>query len=404
MAATKPVALALEIALEVTTRVDVGGLEVIERFAKPWQILCRETQCAPFHRPEWIVAHLRVFEPNAEVVLLTASAGKRLLAVLPLVRKRCWDTGIPVTKLTAAANVHSVRFDILRSPCAAGESSIPALWGELKRLSGWHVLELPFFPQDGVCASLLALAAGDGYHTRSAMMEESPILRMCPEANGKLTWLGGTSRHFRHELRRYARVLEEQGGAKPIFTRWTRPDPALWQQFLELEAAGWKGRKGSAINCEAPTRSFYSEIARLGADGGYFCLHTLQVNGVLAAGAFSVMTPGCFYPMKIAFNEALRRGGPGHLLFNSILEECAGQGIPQLFFGGDKDHYKDLWTQETLPHFIGHIFASDLRSQLAYHSKTKVLPRLGKLRRSFKERLRWNKLEKTAPAAKPSAS
>ena len=108
----------------------------------------------------------------------------------------------------------------------------------------------------------------------------------------------------------------------------------------------------------------------------------------MAAGAFSVVTDDCFFPMKIAFSEALRRGGPGHLMFNSILEECAGNGIPELFFGGAKDHYKELWTQETLPHFKGLVFAPGVRGRLACQMRTKVFPMLGKLRQDLEERLK----------------
>ena len=119
------------------------------------------------------------------------------------------------------------------------------------------------------------------------------------------------------------------------------------------------------------------QIAREGSERGYFRLHSLEVNGKMAAGAFSVVTDDCFFPMKIAFSEALRRGGPGHLMFNSILEECAGNGIPELFFGGAKDHYKELWTQETLPHFRGFVFAPGFARRLACQMRTKVFPIVG---------------------------
>jgi CelD/BcsL family acetyltransferase involved in cellulose biosynthesis len=371
---------------EVTASVEIGRGEVIDRIADRWQRLCDETRSAPFHRPEWIASYIRAFEPNSEIVLLTASAGERLVAVLPMVRKRCWYAGVPLVKLTGAANVHSVRFDILRSACAAGEASIQVLWRLLKRTPGWQVLEFPYFPKNGACAELLTQASTDGYLTRMFPAQDSPILRMQPDGNGRLTWLGGTSRHFRHELRRYARVLEAETGAKPKVTRWIQPDPTALKQFFDLEAAGWKGREGSAINCEPETQAFYNQIARQGADGGYFCLHSLEVNGTMAAGAFSVMTQDCFFPMKVAYNEALHRGGPGHLLFNSILEECAEKRIPELFFGGARDRYKDLWTQETIPHFRGFVFAPDFRSQLACQIRTKVLPMLGKLRRYLRDR------------------
>ena len=378
--------VAVEVAL--TTQIHTGRAEVIDVLADRWQKLCDETRCAPFHRPEWIAAYLQVFESDSEVVLLTASAGERLVAVLPLIRKQCWYAGVPLTKLTGAANVHSVRFDILRSACPAGQASIQALWQAIKRMPGWHLLEFPYFPQSGACADLLAQAGDDGYITRTLLLQDSPTLRMQTDADGRLTWLGGTSRHFRHELRRYARVLETEAGAKHKVTRWNYPEPRVLEEFLELEAAGWKGQRGSAIKCSQQTRAFYETIARQGSERRYFRLHSLEVNGKMAAGAFSVVNADCFFPMKIAFSEALRRGGPGHLMFNSILEECAGDGITELFFGGTKDHYKELWTQETLPHFKGFVFAPGLRGQLACQMRTKVFPMLGKLRQDLEERLK----------------
>ena len=163
--------------------------------------------------------------------------------------------------------------------------------------------------------------------------------------------------------------------------------PRFSKSFLNWKP-GWKGQGGSAINCSPETRAFYETIARQGSERGYFRLHSLEVNGKMAAGAFSVVTADCFFPMKIAFREALRRGGPGHLMFNSILEECAGNGITELFFGGTKDHYKELWTQETLPHFKGFVFAPGLRGQLACQMRTKVFPMLVKLRQDMEERLK----------------
>jgi len=64
---------------EITTAIDIGKDEVIHRLWNRWEKLCDETRSAPFHRPEWIAAYLRAFEPNSEIVLLTANADERLL-------------------------------------------------------------------------------------------------------------------------------------------------------------------------------------------------------------------------------------------------------------------------------------------------------------------------------------
>jgi CelD/BcsL family acetyltransferase involved in cellulose biosynthesis len=127
----------------------------------------------------------------------------------------------------------------------------------------------------------------------------------------------------------------------------------------------------------------------------------------MAAGSFGVKTPDCLSPLKLAINETLRRGAPGHLLFDSILAECAGNRIPELFFGGPKDHYKELWTPETLPHFRGFVFAPGFRSQLACQInqvKTKVFPMLSKLRRGLRDRLERYHRRKTEPATQSNSS
>ena len=363
----------------VTAKAETGGLELVERWAERWERLCEETGAPPFYRPEWVAAYLRAFEPESRVVLMTACVGDRLKAVLPLTRKRAWFAGVPVWKLAGAANIHSTQFDIVRTSCEAGEAAIPAFWNLLKRIPGWNMLELPFLSRNGGGLKLIKLASKDGCHTMSVRFSECPVLRMEKDEKGQLTWLHGTSRHFRHELRRFARILARETGDEPKLVRRINPDARALEQFYELEAAGWKGREGSAIKCTPQTREFYDQISKVSAAGGYFCLHTLEASDRMLAGAFSVQTADCLYPLKIAYDESLRRGGPGQVMFDRILEECSQRGITRLFFGGKNDAYKMKWTSETVPNFKGYVFSPHFRSQLAFRLRT-LHPGIGRAR------------------------
>lgn len=241
------------------------------------------------------------------------------------------------------------------------------------------------FFRNGGCSDLITLARENGYPIATLLVQNSPVLRIRVNGNDRAAQVvSGPSRHFRHELRRYARIFAEQTGEKPAVTRCCNPSPRLLQQFFDLEASGRKGREGSAINCEPETRAFYEEIARAGKEYGYFCLHSLAANGTIAAGAFSVVTDDGFFPMKIAHNEYFRRSGPGHLLFKAIVAECAEKKIPQLLFGGTEEHFKTLWTQETVPLLRAFVFSSDLRSQLAYHVRKTVVAPPGRMRWAVK--------------------
>ena len=371
-----------KLADEVRAQLEIGGEELIHQIGTRWRRLCAEVRSPPFYRPEWIAAWVRSFEPNSNLVLLTATAGDDLVAVLPMVRKKCFYAGVPVIKLIGTANSHSIHFDILRRTDVIGDLSLRAMWLLLSDTPGWHVLELPRFPEGGACKDLMALAERDGCLTQMVLVQNSPVLRFRISGDGgPATPVGGPSRHFRHELRRFARVLASATGSTPTVRRCSDANPHLLNRFFELEQSGWKGREGSAINCQPQTRSFYRQIAKAGADNGYFCLHSLEANGAMAAGAFSIATRDGFFPMKIAHDESLRRGGPGHLLFKAIVAECAERQIPELFFGGTNEHYKTLWTQQTLPQFSALVFSQDFRSRVAYRVRKNILTPLGKLRR-----------------------
>jgi CelD/BcsL family acetyltransferase involved in cellulose biosynthesis len=394
-------AVAELVATEVTARVIFGGHEIIKQYSGAWQQLCRESRCPPFFRPEWIATYLKAFEPRSEVALFTAHSGEALIAVLPMVRKKAWYAGVPVTKLCGAANVHSIRYGMVRSKSQAGKQAVAAIWNLIKQPGAWDIVEVPMVAEGGACGELVKLAQQDGYRTLKFAVQDSPVLHMTRNSDGKLAWLGGTTRHFRHELRRFARLLEEIAGAKPRLLHFDHPEPAVMKQFYELEAAGWKGNQRSAIHCDPATQAFYDAIAREASQRDYFSLHTLDVQGKMAAAAFSVATDDCFYPMKIAHNEDWRRGAPGHLLFNGILEECALKNIPELFFGGGKDRYKTAWTQDSIAHYDGVIFAPTLRGQLAFHLRTQIMSRLGHWRRDF---LAWKTQRKKSQQEKSKAA
>jgi CelD/BcsL family acetyltransferase involved in cellulose biosynthesis len=374
------------VAPQLTASLQVGGEELIHDIADRWRSLCDETGSAPFQRPEWIQTYFRVFEPGKQLVLLTVHSANGLVAVLPLVRKRSLYAGVPVVKLAGAANVHSVRFEIVRKEGITGDAALSLIWQRLKSMPGWDVLELPVFPQHGACQEFMMLAGLDGFNAITFLAQDSPTLHMQRDGNGQLTWLAATTRHFRHELRRKRRLLEQEAGDRLRLVCRSEPHVETLRKFYELEAAGWKGREGTAINCDQVTRSFYDSIAHEAASRGYFRLHSLEVDGRMTAGAFSVVTDDCFFPMKITYDESLGHGAPGLLMLNAIMQECAENGVEELFLGGGKDSYKTSWTSETAPHFNGFVFNKNLRAQLAYRVRTKLLSSLGRYWRLMLEK------------------
>jgi CelD/BcsL family acetyltransferase involved in cellulose biosynthesis len=131
----------------------------------------------------------------------------------------------------------------------------------------------------------------------------------------------------RKELGRLWARLSEQGDLR-YETLERAEDVERWSgDFLALEAAGWKGKAGSALAARPETASFFREAfagafragrletLRLALDGRPI---TMLVNFHAAPGAFSY---------KIAFDEAFARFSPGVLIELENLRVLARPGF-----------------------------------------------------------------------------
>ena len=148
------------VAPQLTTELQVGGEELIHGIADRWRSLCEETGSAPFQRPEWVQTYLRAFEPDNKLVLLTVYSAEELVAVLPVVRKRCTYACVPVVKLAGAANVHSVRFEIVRKKGIVGEAALGSIWQFCALCRDGTFLSFQYFRNTEAASNSWRLPAG----------------------------------------------------------------------------------------------------------------------------------------------------------------------------------------------------------------------------------------------------
>jgi CelD/BcsL family acetyltransferase involved in cellulose biosynthesis len=363
----------------VQLELKAGGMELLADLAEPWNRLSREVKADPFLSPDWIGCYLSAFEPDAEVIVIAVLCGERMVAVLPLTRKRIWYRGIPLIELKGTANAHSVWFDILRTPGPDGDQAINCIWNYLRGLPNWHVLELPYVPEQGAARRLLQKAAAQGLETLIDPCAECPVMNLQVGADGHLDALGATSARFRHDLRRSARRLAEELGGEPQLRCWRKPGAEELQPFYELEAAGWKGSAGTAIQSAQDTRSYYRDIIQFAARNGYLLFHRFEVKGGVLAACIGVRAGSAYYGLKMAYDEGLRTYSPGHLMVRGIVEECAQACVARIVLGGKLDPYKKKWTSDTDPLVTALIYRPGLRSRIAFFERSRLFPAMRSL-------------------------
>jgi CelD/BcsL family acetyltransferase involved in cellulose biosynthesis len=284
-------------------------------------------------------------------------------------------SGVPVRKLRAPVNGHSCRFDAVRHSSAQGEAAVAAAWDYLQGLRGWDLLEIQDVLEGGTISALALAARKNKFHAVQVPNLTNPYVPIPSDPAG-LKKLPVNAR-LRGKLRSIRREVESHGGLK--FLRVENADQPVLDRFYDLEAAGWKGREGSAIACSPNIRQFYDEISRRAEQYGYLCMYTLEFNGELLAAHLGLSHRGRYFSPKVAYNEKLPQYAGGHLIVSEILQDCASRGISEYDITGVSDEWKMKWTSEARPKFNYYIFRPGLAGSLAHTLRFRIRPALKKL-------------------------
>ena len=104
--------------------------------------------------------------------------------------------------------------------------------------------------------------------------------------------------------------------------------PALVEEMLALEAAGWKGREGTAILSKPEDARFYRALAPAAAEAGALRIALLREEGRLIAYEYCLVSGGSVLAMKVGYDEARSRLQPGHMVaLMNIRDACADPAI-----------------------------------------------------------------------------
>ena len=122
--------------------------------------------------------------------------------------------------------------------------------------------------------------------------------------------VAGVSGRRAKDLRRQQRRLAEAlGGELAMVER--RDIRAAAEDFLKLEAAGWKGREGTAMACNPRHAAFLVAVCEAFARRDAVQLLSLQGGGRVAAMQCNLRARNGILCMKVAYDEELAAHSPG---------------------------------------------------------------------------------------------
>ncbi|MBL8908360.1 MAG: GNAT family N-acetyltransferase [Rhizobiales bacterium] len=133
-------------------------------------------------------------------------------------------------------------------------------------------------------------------------------------------------RKRRKEYRRWRARLGEMGKLESLnWKQGERLDP-WFADFLALEAKGWKGKRGSAIGCDAALSDcLRSQLEQL-AQAGHLRFWSIRLDGRPIASLFAHVIGGKAWLGKIAFDEDHAKYSPGVLQILDATEALFAEG------------------------------------------------------------------------------
>lgn len=301
------------------------GLAGLESLESEW--LCLSNELFPFYqRYEWYHAHLSHLEKMPDdVYFFLAYKNNQLLLILPLRRKlyngscfwlKTWETP------------RQDQIDLYDFVAINKECVVPAFQAIMEELNSntqyqYDIIFLQLILEGGNAWNLISdksiknkIVSDNGF---SKHLKRDDALDVAE------SW--GTGK-FRRNLRRLEKRLKSKGELSIQSYYDIEECREIFPVFLEIEAASWKGEKGtkSAIKFNENAKNFYLNVLESFSRLNKVRMNILELNGQPIAGQFCILDNNRVNLLKIGHDQEFNDCSPGFLLIKKIFEDGCGEG------------------------------------------------------------------------------
>jgi len=291
------------------------------RHSGSWQVLAnRAMEPNPFFEPGFVLPLSKALNSKelCIVALVDRSSGDWLIAA-PFLRRR---PGF----LISGAICWATEFGPLGAPLIApglpDEAATHFLEAVSKGLKTRNIA-FPYLPLEGPASTLLRKAGGRHLKTTGVMARAAHHGGVSGQAE-----LESFRRSKRHK--ELGRQLRRLGDIGEIAFKSAHGEEAItdFSVFQVLEAAGWKGRKGTALTDTPAVNAFADTMFGTFAEHDRARIDSLLLDGRPVAMLVLIMAANQVFSWKIAFDESLAKYSPGaQITFQAMKTNLAGNNL-----------------------------------------------------------------------------
>jgi len=302
-----------------------------------WRALAqRAIEPNGYYLPAWELAVSATARGRTGASALPAFDGTstRLIGLMPVISLwQAWTIPLP-----ALVSAHP--YGTLCSPLIERDTAVEASTCLLQRAreAGAHALILRDVALDGAAMESLKLTLG---RTGLKPRVLSSYIRASLDATqdgDKLLHDAFCAKKLK-ELRRQRHRLEEHGPVTFDITR--RPDEirAALETFLQLEASGWKGKRGTALIQDAGDATFIRRAVPALAETAQCEIVTLRAGTIPVAAGIVLRHQDRAFFFKLGIDERFAKYSPGvQLTLDLTRHLCADPSIMSADSTASPDH------------------------------------------------------------------
>lgn len=299
-------------------------------YAEAFADLCRRAEAPNLHMAPAAVAAALSFGISAnDVVVLAAQeeGDDRLLGLWALRRTRNLNSGFAPVLAAPLVSLYEVSSAPVLDREHARDAAAALILAIVEAPDLPKVLKLPLLPMAGsVFTAFEAALVATSSSIATFERWQRPML--IPEAgdDAERYLRRALGQGYKKRMQQH-RQLEKAGTLSYQRHRGADAIAAL-EDFLALEAAGWKGRGGTALASLADDGAYIRKIVGNFADADAIRVDLLRLDGRPIAGGLLLDFAGQSHFLKIAYDEGHARLSPGRALAIEMLRADFAAGRP----------------------------------------------------------------------------
>jgi CelD/BcsL family acetyltransferase involved in cellulose biosynthesis len=171
--------------------------------------------------------------------------------------------------------------------------------------------------------------------------------RLQSDLDGKAYFEKALSGSSRKKLRQHRRRLAEKGVLRSVMVSDPAAVRGAIENFLALEASGWKARQGTALICKEANAAFMRQAVLRMAEQGCASILALELDGRPVSMQIILRCGSAAFTWKTAYDEVFQDFSPGMLLLEDYTSAFLAD--PEITFADscatDDSGFMSVWTE-----------------------------------------------------------